>query len=634
MRMTQAQWMRLYNETHREEFNPVFFQRSNKEIMNCVKKVILSCERDKYFTLKVLSMREIYDYEEIINLLKTHDDNTKKKGNKSENRYNYIDINDSAIMMLEVKYFIRHNGTEIIKNLETKKDEVVINPQDIVNVLIVLPRFVNKYYFRLNGNYYTDIFQIVDGSTYNNATNGGSKAPCNTMKTIFTPIRMFRFYRKLKDALTGEEFGNAYYSSIIPLVYNTHVNTMLYMLACFGPYYAQQFLQIDCVQILKEPVVNENYANIEKNNIFISYPKDIANKDPMVQAYVVALYDGIRNDTQYEDMFDIRYWLKLLGKNFGNESIEKGLFILDSLDGIYDIVTREELHLPDEYKVDIYHLLRWLMREFQYIRNKNNVDVSLKRYRIAEPIASIYGEKIITGLLRVSDMGKRVTLMSVKRAIYTHPLYVVNKATTSMNNLIDYRDIVNDNDAMSALKFTYKGKSGLGENGQKIQMTYRYVDPSHAGILDLDSSTTSDPGMSGTICPMAKIYTGNSFSDYEEPNYWDKDILPIHRKWKKNNAPGELINPIQFDGTVEDDKFSSRQQVVAENIEIDKPICPIISVDGSFDYSIAGAKLRESIEADKNVKSLFNVSFDSFKEDSPSDNDSEDDYYEEDDYGF
>ena len=106
--MTQAQFMRKYNETHREEFNPAFFERSNQDIMNCMKKVILSCERDKYFTLKVLDMKEIYSYEEIINLLKDHDDKRRKKNSKAENPYDYININNSDIMLLKVKFLIRH----------------------------------------------------------------------------------------------------------------------------------------------------------------------------------------------------------------------------------------------------------------------------------------------------------------------------------------------------------------------------------------------------------------------------------------------------------------------------------------------------------------------------------------------
>ena len=87
---------------------------------------------------------------------------------------------------------------------------------------------------------------------------------------------------------------------------------------------------------------------------------------------------------------------------------------------------------------------------------------------------------------------------------------LINNIST-MSNLISYRDKVNDNDATSALKFTYKGISGLGEDGASIQDVYRYVDPTHIGILDLDSSSGSDPGMSGMICLWnTRSRTGNS----------------------------------------------------------------------------------------------------------------------------
>ena len=93
-------------------------------------------------------MREIYDYEEIINLLKDHFDRRKKPNSKEENPYDYINIRDSDIMLLEVTWFIRHNGTEIQKIDD--KDQIVVNPYDIMTVLIALPRFVKKYYLWYN----------------------------------------------------------------------------------------------------------------------------------------------------------------------------------------------------------------------------------------------------------------------------------------------------------------------------------------------------------------------------------------------------------------------------------------------------------------------------------------------------
>ena len=601
MEMTQSQFMRLYNDAHREQFNPIFFQRSNDEIMDCMKKVILSCERDKYFTLKVLDMKEIYDYEEIINLLRDYEDRNKKKSSKSENPYDYIDVKDSDIMLLEVKYLIRHNGTEI----DQDTNQVICNPWEVLTVLIVLPRFTKKYYFRLNGNYYTDIFQIVDGSTYNNITGGkNKKSQCNTFKTMFTPIRMYRMHRDLED-VSGEIVRHTVFTVNINIVFNSFTNCIFYLLANYGFIYCCDFLDIHCVQILDKPILDGEHYNFERNGIYITYPK-YCYQDPMVQAFAVSLLDGINSDTKIDDLFDIRYWLINLGTVFKNPSIEKGLFILDALDGTYDLITKEELHLPDDLKADIYMILRWLMREFTYLRAKNNVDVSLKRYRIGEPIAAVYAKKLTTGLNICADLGKKVTLYSVHKHINTIPMFVINNII-NMSNLIAYRDLVNDNDGMTALKFTYKGISGLGENGTSIQQTYRYVDPSHAGILDLDSSTTSDPGMSGTICPLAKVYPGNSFSEYEEPHFWEEQYKHYQTDWFESHYP-KKIQPFEFKEPRVVDMLAPRKQIIKENLDIDKVICPFVDAnDPTIEYSIARSQIAMEYENESNVKSLFTI---------------------------
>ena len=91
-KITQSEFIRHYNEKNREQFNPVYFERNNQDIMDCVRKVILSCEKDKYFTLQVKSIREIYNYEEIYNMLRAYQESHKKKNVIVENQYDYINI--------------------------------------------------------------------------------------------------------------------------------------------------------------------------------------------------------------------------------------------------------------------------------------------------------------------------------------------------------------------------------------------------------------------------------------------------------------------------------------------------------------------------------------------------------------
>ena len=40
--LNQSQFMREFNETHREEFNPQLFERDNTEIVEAIKQVVES----------------------------------------------------------------------------------------------------------------------------------------------------------------------------------------------------------------------------------------------------------------------------------------------------------------------------------------------------------------------------------------------------------------------------------------------------------------------------------------------------------------------------------------------------------------------------------------------------------------
>lgn len=603
--MNQSQFMREFNETHREDFNPELFERDNEEIVESIRHVVESCQRDKYYTLKLLDFKPIYDYEEIYDTLRNHEEKRRKKNSKVENSYDFINIRDTDIILIKLEWLVRHNGVERIEENGTTKE--VSYPEEVLEVLIAVPRFVRKYYFRLSGNYYNVIYQIVDGSTYNNSTASQSKVDTVTMKTMFMPIRIFRgFNEKMRPLIRNDkgeivadrEIKAIEYQSII---FNNTVNVLYYILAAFGFYGALQFMEIDCIRVTPEPIIADDWYCFEKNGIYISCYKPCF-EDAVVQSFVSTLYSGIRKDVTVDQIYDQRYWLENLGMAFKNASVEKGLFVLDSVDGIYDNITKNDLHLPMKDKENIYCILRWLIREFSNLRIKENVDVRTKRIRIADYIAAIYANRLNKGIHRISDLGNRVTLKKIVQAIYTVPNYVISNVST-MSNLVSYRDLVNDMDALTALKYTYKGISGLGEDGASIQPVYRYVDPSHIGILDLDSSSVSDPGMSGMICPMAKLYgNDNSFSEYEEPNDWRDNYAPLNAKYREG-----VTSPVTFTRDLPIDYMARRDQIVQEELEIRKITCPISNIkDPSILYTCSQTTL-EKIENEPPLKSLFTL---------------------------
>ena len=142
----------------------------------------------------------------------------------------------------------------------------------------------------------------------------------------------------------------------------------------------------------------------------------------------------------------------------------KGIATLDSLSLLYDDISKDDLHLPEEYKKDVFHIIRWMMYEFNALRAKDNLDISTKKLRYDDYIASLYGKKLFNGICILSSKctgNNGADLHNIKQAINTKPMYLINAITSC--NIINCREYVNDNDSILALKYTYKGATGIGE---------------------------------------------------------------------------------------------------------------------------------------------------------------------------
>ena len=585
-------FMHDFNDKHREKFNDYWFERNDDDLIEGMKQVILSCERDKYFILKVLDFEVIKDYEEINRILYNYYSSKTKNGKKVENDYEYINLRDSDIMLLKVKYFIKLNVPENKIRIDPKTGEVERSEGE-VEVLIALPRYVNKYYFRIMGNYYNPIFQIVDGSTYNNATSK-SKVQSITLKTQFMPIKVYKEYYEVMDIVDKTLKRGVLFTSYI---FSKKTDTIKFILGRYGYYGALELLEPQGIHIqpadLAEPLDPEKYYNFEddQQKVMISVIKRLFDRDNVTQSFVQTILKSMRRLDNYDSIFDPRYWNKILGADFQSATLDKGIPVLDSLESIYDIRTRLSIRLPMEEKIDTYHILRWMMREFNFLRQKDNLDISTKHPRMAdEYLPAIYAMKISKGIYRITDKGKNVTFKDVVRVIDTAPNYILKNINAA--NLADYVNLVNDNDAELALSFTYKGVSGLGDqgSGKSVPLIYRSVHPSHLGRVDLDSSSASDPGLTGIIVPMAKVFDG-SFSDFQEPNGWkqfyDETIAELQDLYHMNQA-------IEFKKKLGLSYDYVKDDMIKETIQNYQRYIPaIIDLEGKKDYTL-GVKIGTS----------------------------------------
>ena len=615
-----AKFMYEYNDKNRPQFNDYWFNRSDDSIIENIEQIILSCQRDKYFMLKVLNFEVIKDYAEIQQILyEYYAVRSKKNGKKIDNPYDFIDLRDSDIMLLKVKYYIKLNLPEDKIRIDTKTGKQEQSEGE-VDVLIMLPRYVNKYYFRIQGNYYCPMFQIVDGSTYNNATSN-SKIQSITLKTPFMPIKVYKEYNSLTDCIDGTTHRCVLFTSY---VFTKKTDAIKFILGRFGYYGTQEFLELDGIYVTQYredengkpiPIMNpENYYHFasdvvssstsstkekKKENyerIMVVVGKRLFDKDNITQSFVYTILKNVKKLEHYTDMFDPRYWNRSLGGDFLSATLDKGIPVLDSFESIYDLKTRASIRLPMEDKADSYRILRWMMREFNFLRAKDNLDVSTKRPRMAdEYLAAVYAMKLSRGIYRITDKGKNITFKDVTRVIDIAPNYILKNINST--NLVDYVNLVNDNDAELALAYTYKGISGLGDQGggTAVPLIYRSVHPSHLGKIDLDSSSASDPGLSGTISPMAKIY-GDSFSDYEEPNGWSEYYTNMMNEFHSLIGMKQALEIKQKLGYSYDDV---KYEMVKETIATYKRYIPgIIDLNGKKDFTLGAVIETELVSTD------------------------------------
>lgn len=591
--MNQAEFIYGYNDKYRPKFNEALFKRSDDDLINAIKNVIYSCERDLAFTIKVLDFTVIDNYDDInytmwqyensiINKVKKNKDGTEvKKSSKSkkDNIYSYINLDDSDIKLIKITYFIQ---------ITEKKDGLVNNT---ITVYIAIPRLVDgDFYFRINGNYYTAMYQIVDASTYNN-TASKRKEQIVTLKTIFSPIRIYRYSISIKD-IDGNSIPCTYFISAI---FNKSLLVMKYLLAKMGYENTKQFLGIDGIDIVNNInyINKDNYYIFPVRDMYVIASKLIYDNIQIAQSFVYTLLSVINyiKDVPFENIKENDTWLKALGAEFTNNDnpmaastvIEKGKSIISSLEFVYDKITQKDLKLPEDDKKDIYSVLRWMIYEFNALRLKDNLDITTKKVRWAEYLAAMYAARLFRGICQISDKGANADLNTIRKAIQIPPMYLINNMMRSKCQLVNYKSCVNDMDSLIALKYTYKGLSGIGEKSNSISQAYRNIHPSHLGRVDIDSSSNSDPGVSGTICPLAKLHDGH-FDEYEEPSTWREELSKVMDKYNKMQSKKDMIRLIS-DHNLSTKNNNQNLDVIDECISINKSLINYsISVENSSEY--------------------------------------------------
>lgn len=508
-----------YSMTHREPFNEKLFIRSEMDIVKDLEDIIVSAVKDdisRPVKMGVNYFKVIDDYQEIYKILYTLETEENRRNKRvTYNKYDYIDLKESAIILLEVNYHL----------------EVDSRVRDS-SVYIAIPRIIDKYYFRISGTMYSALYQIADASTYNNSSANKKKDHSISFRQPFLKFSVYKKSGKMVRISTeGKE-------NILCLNYMTDIFSNLipvckYFLAVYGLSGAMSYLNLDDIRITNKPILRDDYVCFERGATYISTPYYYWNNSEVMQSFIYTIYVNIPKDgiINLNELYTKEYWLSMLGADYKSKTVEKGLSILDSLSRNYAKNMQNSMRLPDDDKKDLLSILRWMVYQFNDLYQKDNTDMNFKKIKMSEYIASIYAAKLSYQLFGIASLGNKLNVDNLYTKLNIPYMYILNQLKKA--NLIAYDNIVNSNDAPHMLKYTFKGLSGIGENkSSAVPNNYRLANATHLGKVDCDTSV-SDPGMTGLLCPYADIYEGGYLSDYNEPCNWREISNNLKDNYKK-----------------------------------------------------------------------------------------------------
>ena len=381
---------------------------------------------------------------------------------------------------------------------------------------LFLPKLINNFFYRLNGNLYYPIFQLVDRGTY-------PTKKTFTLKTLLMPIIFRTDNRKILKSIYSED---EYIQGMVFVldIFKARYNVLEYFLAHYGLAATIEFFGFSIEDFefnttdKKEELDDYFVVALEgKSNLTLGVKKEwFKENQSFKESFFITLVDSLNGLTlkkleEETEEGKNQLWLKRLGKKFTSSvssanAIPKAEKILLSLFRILDERTKKNLkHVASEDKENIFCVLRWMMINYRILSRLDPMDLNNKRIRISEYLIHKLLLRLSEATYRLLNSSRELNMRRIT-GIFTsiNPFFVINKIIN--NELIRYGNAVNQHDLFSvALRYTLRGPQALGgKGGSDINIKARGQHPSYVGRISLNSASASDPGMTGTLVPFVE----------------------------------------------------------------------------------------------------------------------------------
>jgi hypothetical protein len=249
----------------------------------------------------------------------------------------------------------------------------------------------------------------------------------------------------------------------------------------------EQFQYVSAIVGMLIDIINvnqANYADLENENFWaICLGKDVEIKVPKGRRM---LKPTKKNDKQ--TMLSKENTARNVQKINGKKSQQ--IFHQRLL----DVTTQSELHIDENNKASIYHLIRWVMQNFNDLIAKDNLSLQNKRLRRNEMVASTLTEALSSKLTKVTVKDGGATLDEfIKMMQFSRTILIGN---INSKGILRYDESFNDMSFAARMKYTKKGPNSLGnKNSRNVGTKQRDLHPSMLGYVDVSACGSSDPGL-------------------------------------------------------------------------------------------------------------------------------------------
>lgn len=488
--------------------------------------------------VKITDIQEIKDQDEINYTYHRTNINFKKK-------------NPEEIYIPTKKYVSDNLYSELVFTIELTTN---LNKK-VITKRILIPEEDDDGLFLINNKRSKAIAQIVDANTY-------SQRGKITMKSRM-PIICYRINNRIIANYQGEEMSATSYSYALDIKVRKNstkkrtkfINPLMLFAAKLGLTRAISFFGYGDVVKIVDTIKNTTFYDYYPiDELYIKVPRK-ALEEERIRNFVCMLQHLYAKDfpITMKNIDDRKYWVCRIGligsiKDKNLSTFEgKGITTIYMIERLMDNITKiHSLRLPECYKYNVYYILRWMLENFDELKAKSNMNLENKRIRKNETIVqSSLGKKISVNINKLIEKKNKSRLNDMESLceLFNFNSDIILSGIKCLNDLIKSDDLVNDMTFLMDIAYSFKGYQSMGESsGKRIANKYRDIDPSFMGRIDPNSTSNSDPGMSGHFTPFVQLYDRFFFTPKQDPHrgHYEAEKINFMYSHMVNPETGEI----------------------------------------------------------------------------------------------